>query len=284
MKRWVLTILFCTVFAGFGLAGPAQSGELVEKFSKGCINWAQRVIRANGTGNPSADSANSSAARQRALRNARRSAYQNLLQTAKAMQLSEAKTVAQYAGNRDEVLSKVEEMLKNARVEATRYRSDGTVEVVREMPLGGAFSQLLLPDAIVQLDMKKMGDETREADSPVYTGLVVDARGVAIKPALCFKIFDENRHEVYGPAYVSREYAVQRGVCEYRTEISDIEESKRVGDNPLIVKALKPLAPGSPHIVVSNTDAGRLRGTVDHLFLLRKCRVMVIADRQAAEE
>lgn len=282
MTRWVLTVLFCAVFVGFGLAGPVQAGELVEKFPTGRINWAKRVIRVNATGNPSAEDAKSSEARQRALINAKRNAYQRLLQTAKAIQLTDSKSVAQYVENRDEVLSKVEEMFKNARIETTRYRSDGTVEIVRKMSLSGAFSQLMLPGAIVQLDMKKMGKETPDADTPVYTGLVVDARGVAIKPALCFKIFDESGQEVYGPAYVSREYAVQRGLCEYRTEIDDIEESERVGDEPLIVKALQPLTPGSPHIVISNTDAGRLRSAVDHLFLLRKCRVLVIADTQAA--
>lgn len=284
MKRAVVTIFVFVLVSGFGLVSSGRSADLVEKLPTGRINWADRVIYAKGAGVPSADIANTPEGRERALMNARRKAYHGLLKTTKALRLTAEKTVDDYVENRDDVLSKVEEMLQNTPVDDTRYLSDGTVEVVRKMAISGAFSQLMLPDAIVQLDMKKMGKETPDAQQPVYTGLVVDARGVALKPALCFKILDESGHAVYGPAYVSREYAVQRGLCEYRTDLADIESSDRVGDNPLVVKGLKAAFPGSPNIVISNTDAGHLRGAVAHLFLLRKCRVMVIADTQAAEE
>ena len=92
------------------------------------------------------------------------------------------------------------------------------------------------------------------------------------------KIIDENGEEVYGSAYVSREYAVQQGMSGYAKDITAAQGNQRVTDNPLTVKGLKTEGPGRSDIVVSNADASKLRGASENLSFLKKCRVMVVVD------
>ncbi len=284
MKRIACAVCFLMAFGSVGRILPALAGDLVISTKHGRINWSEHFVEANGSGVPSADSLNTPLARDQAIRNARRQAYQNLLNTVLTLPLTSESTIRDYVTNKDEVLSKIEGLLSNAPMETTRYLSDGTVEVVKRMTLSGAFLQLVLPETIIQLEMKKMGKGASEESGRAYTGLVVDARGLTLTPALCFKIFDEAGQEVYGPAYVSRENAVQHGICTYRTEIVDIAASERIGGNPLIIRGLKTVEAGGTDIVISSTDALLLRSAVEHLFFLRKCGVLVLVDPVATEK
>jgi len=44
------------------------------------------------------------------------------------------------------------------------------------------------------------------------SGLIVDARGLGLRPAMAPKVLDQNGQEVYGSKFVSREYAVDIGM------------------------------------------------------------------------
>ena len=106
----------------------------------------------------------------------------------------------------------------------------------------------------------------------------MDARGIQAVPVLAPKILDENLEEVFGPAYVSREFAVQHGVVQYSTDIWRAKFHPRIADNPLIIKALKVLWPGRCDYIISNADAAKLRSASEHLVFLKQCRVVIILD------
>jgi hypothetical protein len=108
--------------------------------------------------------------------------------------------------------------------------------------------------------------------------MVVDARGLQAVPVLAPIVFDENLEEVFGPAYVSREYAVQHGIIRYTTDLWKAKFHPRVSDNPLIVKALKVLSPSRCDFVISNADAAKLRSASEHLLFMRECRVVIVLD------
>ena len=92
------------------------------------------------------------------------------------------------------------------------------------------------------------------------------------------RILNEKGEQVYGAAYVSREFAVQNGVCGYMKSLSAALKSERVMDNPLTVKGLRTNGPAVSDIVISNTDASRIRGSSENLTFLKKCRVMVVLE------
>jgi hypothetical protein len=119
---------------------------------------------------------------------------------------------------------------------------------------------------------------TRSRSSEIYTGMVVDARGLQAVPVLAPKVLDQNLEEVFGPAYVSREFAVQHGVVRYTTDLWKAKFHPRVSDNPLTVKALKALGAARCDFVISNADAAKLRSSSEHLLFMRECRVIIVLD------
>ena len=114
--------------------------------------------------------------------------------------------------------------------------------------------------------------------STAFTGLIVDARGIGVRPAVAPKIRNEEGREVYGSAFVNRQYAVEQGMVGYLKDVESAKGNPRVTDRPLMVKALKTDGPNKTDLVISNSDAQVLHGMKEHLTFLEKARVMVILD------
>ena len=91
-------------------------------------------------------------------------------------------------------------------------------------------------------------------------------------------IATENGEEVYGSAYVSREFAVQHGMAGYARDLEAGKASARVSDRPFTVKGLRTTVPGGSDFVVSNSDAAKIRSSSENLSFLRKCRVVIVLD------
>ena len=109
--------------------------------------------------------------------------------------------------------------------------------------------------------------------------MIVDAKGISeVRPALVPKIIDETGKEIYGPAFVSREFVIRSGMSSYMKNLSSAREDPRVKPNPLVVKGLKTKSLGRSIIVVSNADALKLRRVSEHLSFLKKCRVIIVLD------
>ncbi len=291
MKQWGIIWFFLLVM--FALAGAAKAQEVItvpnkalngiqtppsdKTKNKAWINWTDHVIRAVGRGEIHIQGDNHHVP-YHAMAKARQNAYRRLLIAAKSVQLTPTGAVADFLGTSDRLLAKFENLLKNAEVIQTVFLSTGPVEITLEFPLTGDFASMVLPDTIIRLQEIECEQSESAGNTSEYTGLVVDARDLPIKPSMCFKVLDEDGKEVYGPAYASRENVVYAGMCQYVSSITNIEDNARVGGNPLIVKGLKILPPGSSNIVISGTDAARLRGSVEHLAFLKKCRVVVVMD------
>jgi hypothetical protein len=112
----------------------------------------------------------------------------------------------------------------------------------------------------------------------VYTGMVVDARGIQARPAMSPRIFDEDGKEVYGSANVDREFAVQQGMSGYARDLIAAQSNQRVTANPVTVKALKTSGPGKSDVVISNTDAQKIRSSEADTAFMKQCRVMIILE------
>ncbi|MFP4194186.1 MAG: hypothetical protein ACLFMN_04320 [Desulfobacterales bacterium] len=287
MKHSIIAAMVLVVFtcchAGMCLA--SGSYDLVQHVPGGVINWTGLFVEAKGSGTTPPAEKNPAAGWETALQRAERDAYRGMVTAFRQLRLSGNWRVKDLVDKNDQMLAKIERLMQSAEVSDIIYSSEGTVEVVRRMQIPGALSQLILPEYIVQLEMKNLGERLSvEPDNEVFTGLVIDARGVDFEPAMCFSVYDETGREVYGPAYVSREFVVRKGMCSYFKNMAAVEGSRRAGPRPLTVKALKTRRPGGTQLVISNTDAARLRSTVDNLFFLRRCRVIVVRDAFDSDE
>ena len=269
-------IIFSIVLMVPALGTTETQNDMVQNLEHGYINWTTGIVQAKGIGAPPD---NSRAARPMAIQAAKLVAYRNLLELIKALRIDSTTTVENFIIKSDVITSRVEGIIQNAQVLKTDYMSDGTVEVVVQMDIRGGFSQLVLPSEIQQVEsITPIPEHESSPASGVYTGLIVDGRGLKVKPAMSPRILDENGQEVYGSAFVSREYAVQQGMSGYSKDMRQAVKNDRVTDRPLIVKGLKTSGAGSSDIVISNSDAGAIRSASDNLSFLKQCRVMIVVD------
>jgi hypothetical protein len=259
----------------FGYGENCQN--VVEQKEKGCINWTRGVIEAKGIGIPPKEVSGNSDFRKEALIYAELDASRKIFEIAKEVRIDGMTVVGTAALGDTAIFSKILNMAKNAKVVKKEYLTDGTVKIGMEMNLRGGFAQLVLPkdikplDSITPVTMNKTSRQT-------YTGLVIDARGLDVRPVMVPKIIDENHQEVYGSAFVSREYAVQHGMSGYGKNIENSVHNRRVADHPLVVKGLRAVGSGHSQIVISNADASKLRSTSQSLSLLKECRVVIVVD------
>ncbi|HSQ85245.1 MAG TPA: hypothetical protein VLM43_11025 [Desulfobacterales bacterium] len=272
---FVLTLVLLLMFSVFGYTD--NSKDVIELKENGSINWSRGVVQAKGIGIPPTKLSGDSNARTEALTDAKLNASHVILKIIKELRINGTTIVGDYAIQEPAIMSKIENMVNNAKVVKKEYLTDGTVKIEMEVNLRGGFAQLILPKEIKPLDSIKLVTMNKSS-TPVFTGLVVDAKGLGVKPVMVPKIIDENNQEVYGSAFVSREYAVQQGMSGYSRDLKESLKDKRVSDYPLVVKGLKTSGPGHSEIVISNADASKLRGISESLYFMKECRVIIVID------
>jgi len=240
--------------------------------TKGGIDYGKRVIVTKGMGLPGGIGG-----RMGQIRAAIMDAQRNYLEVAKGAYVNSTSTVEGGILTGDVIQSRVEGVVKDYQVTDTTYWDDGTIEVTLEFYMQGQFMDAALP--------KSMGSATvppsysqAPSRSGVYTGLIVDARGLGVRPALAPKIVDETGKEVYGSSYVSREFAVQQGMAGYAKDPNQAQSSNRVSPTPLFVKGLRADGPNRTDIVIANGDAAALFSMSDNMNFLRQCKVMILVD------
>jgi len=289
MKKYaILAIAFVGLLVLPASVYCEQWQDLVEQIGNGSINWTKGVVQAKGIGAPPEKYYGKPQARPLALRAAKLDAMRNLLEATKGVRISSTTTVRNFAITSDIIMSQVQGMVKEAQIVHQEYMSDGTVEITMQMSLMGGFAQLILPREIKQVESIRTMLPVHKAPiaepsapkpaSEVFTGMVIDARGINARPAMAPKVLNENGEEVYGSAYVSREFAVQQGMSGYAKDLTAAQINPRVTNSPLTVKGLRTEGHGRSDIVISNADASRLRSASEHLTFLKKCRVMIVVD------
>jgi hypothetical protein len=92
------------------------------------------------------------------------------------------------------------------------------------------------------------------------------------------KVVNEDGKEVYGSAWISRDFAVREGMVGYLKDPMQAQSNPRVTDKPLTVKALKVSGDARVDLVISNADAVSLHSASQNLSMLEKCRVIILVD------
>lgn len=242
------------------------------------IDWERQVVITHSLGAPNT-SFPQPAWRSSALRAARQAAYRDLLEAVKGVTISSTTTVENAMVTSDIIRSSVDGIVKDFRVLDTRYFESMDVGLIVEMPLTGALFDAVLPG--------EAGGRIAEAPAPgtpppptrvtgAVSGLVVDATGLDVTPAMAPKILDEEGNEVYGTTKVLRQFAMQQGVVGYHNSVAGASGDERVVGNPLVVRALRSTGPNGCDLIISTADAGRIRSAAENLAFLDECRVMIV--------
>ncbi len=267
------------------------SDDAVVEVDNGAMNYSNGWITATGIGGISPLAQNPGMARGMAVRAAKVDAMRNLLETVLAVAVTSETSVRGAAVENDVIKTKVEGMVKGARIRDInedgrhdtndfRYLSDTSIEIEMEIHMSG-ISSIVLPPAGYAEAQAGAAPPSAGTSAPISgstTGLIIDARGVGARPAMSPKIVDQNGGVVYGPSSFTRDYAIKFGVAGYSKDIETAKSDPRVVGNPLIVRGIGVQGSNGTDIVVANGDAATIRRAESSGKVLSSCKVMIILD------
>jgi hypothetical protein len=278
MRKWRWRVS-CTLALAFSLyASPLLAQNHVVSLKMGVIDWSNGIIEAIGIGSPPPNPANEALARSAAKTSAVTAARQNLYEILTGVRIDSGTLIKDLVARSNHILKAIQGFLQKAEVVGVSYKSDGSVQATVAVKLTTPFLEMVLPPSIQTIHPIHQPGATANEKGEVYTGLVLDCRGLKVSPAMVLRILDEDGHEVYGASYVSREHAVRHGMVGYTKDLNAALLSKRVKGKPLIVKGIRTAESGLSEIVISNADAGCLRRAASNLSFLQKCRVTIVLD------
>lgn len=278
MRKFVAVAFAATLFAVPALAQiqPIVTGE----DGQGNVDWSARVMTSTGVAAPNPDMPQA-AQRAGAIRAATIIAIRNALETVKGIYLTSNTTVENFMTTKDEIRTSVGGFVQGFEQQGrTRYMSDGSVEVTVTIPLDGIgnLGDKLYGTSIGEKPSVTKFEGEKARKSVIFTGLVIDCKGLTLKPALSPRVLDEDGKEVYGSAYVSREWAIKHGVVGYSKEVAAAAKLDRIGKNPGKIKGLKAFGDNSTDVTISNDDAASVRSAAENLKFLSECRVVFVID------
>ncbi len=197
------------------------------------------------------------------------------------------KQTSHFVSLRDIIMAGIETIAADAKITEQHYTSDRAAEVTIETSIFGGFLQLVLPDSIREIpkiDYIGPFDKTTETKSMQtrtenrFTGLIIDVRGLNFHPAIYPVVISEKGEKIYSSIFISREYAVQKGVCGYSCTMDQALNSKRAGNNPIVIKGLRKGGKDNSTIIISSADAEKIEKAPEHYSFMKKCRVIIVLD------
>jgi hypothetical protein len=253
-------------------APPEAQDGVVQKLAHGEINWSTKTVTATGSGTATVKDGSVGKARLMAERAAKMDAVRNIVETIQGIQVTGTRNAADVMSN-GEIKSRIDGMAQGFKVVNTQYYSDGSVDVTVSMPIDAN-----LTNALVE---KPKPGATKPATVPtsgiaVFSGLVVNARGLGVTPSMAPRIVDESGKQIYSAEIVSDQGLQQGGIASYAK--SEDKATERTGAKPLIVKALRLADKSKTDLVIANADADKLRDPNTNLSFLADGKVVILVD------
>ena len=272
----------------------AQDNFIGDVFDNGSVNYGDRTIQAIGIGFIPENVINAGQARRAAMRIAKQDALRQLIEIVNGVNVTSETTVSGAMFD-DVIKTQVQGAIRGARrVGDPKYLSDTSVEVTYEVKMAD-ISRVLLPMAekaptLKFEDVTVGGAATSEASSnqgsnaesgPTsggVTGIIIDGKGLGLRPAMSPRIVNQSGSVVYGPGQYSRDYAASNGVVGYAKSLEQAKADPRVQGNPLVIRGSSVSGSSAADLVVSNVDAGKIARADGSAGLLGNCRVMFVLD------
>lgn len=266
--------LVAALVLGLGATAHAESDDaVVQKIGHGEVNWSAKTVTATGSGAANLKDASVAVARLNAERAAKLDAYRNIVETIQGIQVTGKRSAGDLMSN-GEIKSRVQGFVQSCKTVDTRYYSDGSVDIVMQCPMDDGITSALFSG----IPSGKKARKLPTAGASTYSGLVVNAKALGVMPSMAPRIVDEKGKEVYGATVVTEKGLAQGGIAGYVKDVDAAKGNERVGDKPLIVKALRLADKTKTDIVISNADADKLRDPNSNLSFLADGRVIIVVD------
>ena len=289
-RVWMMMVLTAVV-AGLpvgGAAGTWTAPTPTDKVEAG-VNWTTQFFQTTAIGMAPPTALNPQHGRALAIEAGTILARKELLAIAHGVVIDSQSRVQALMIADTTTETRVSGILRGAQVADVRDLGGGAVEVTVAVAATGPFADLVLPRPAAPGSPGPGGTPPVSGPGPqaspppmaspvVYSGLVTDARGLGLKPAMAPKVVSESGQEIYGSAVVDREWAIQQGMVGYSKDLFAAQSSPRVGEKPLVVKGLRASGANGCDVVLSNADAVMLLAATGNLSFLEKAKVMVVVD------
>ena len=273
LKKKALVSAIAGVFAfgaGFYAAPNTSLPSLtIMQAAEAAPQWEQGTITAEGFGTPPMGAYGSKAsimARRAAIVDAQR----NLAEQINGVQVDAETTVENFVISSDLVKTKVSALIKGAVVVEEQMMPDGAYRVVMSMPMYGS-------QGLASAIMPAIRDNTPPTPPPpvisatittqiqmggTYTGVIIDAGGMGLKPSFSPVIYDTNGRAIYGVSNINYDQAISQGMVGYSSSVSSAQTLPRVGATPLVIKAVQVRGGNNStnpvNVVVSVDDGDRI--------------------------
>lgn len=223
-------------------------------------DWVNKVVQVTGMGAQPARAVNPAQARMMARRAAVADAYRQLAESIKGVNVDAETTVENMMVTNDTIRTKVSAMIQGAIVVAEK-EIPGGYEVTMQVPIFGvqnSIAQAILPETSTPTVPETFPAPTVTVPSSGgYTGLIIDCRGLGLKPVMSPVIKNDAGVAIYGHKNLNPDKVIANGMADYAYDTSS--NVARAGSNPLIIKAVSldgGVLRGNP--VVSTADANRI--------------------------
>ena len=272
----------------------AQDDFIGDVFENGSVNYGDRTIQAIGIGFIPENVINAGQARRAAMRIAKQDALRQLIEIVNGVNVTSETTVSGAMFD-DVIKTQVQGAIRGARrIGSPKYLSDTSGEVTYEVKMAD-ISRVLLPMAEKAPTLKyedvvvgsvvtpgSSNDQGSSAEagptSGGVTGIIIDGKGLGLRPAMSPRIMNQSGSVVYGPGQYSRDYAASNGVVGYAKSLEQAKADPRVQGNPLVIRGSSVSGASAADLVVSNVDAGKIARADGSAGLLGNCRVMFVLD------
>ena len=284
--------LYAGECAGVDCLPKKVKKSCTEQQANGCIDWEKGVIYATGMGVPNPKFKSAPQRKYSSLQAALVVAKRNLLEMVQDVQISSSQTVKEGMLESDVIKTEVHGTLRHvAQVGKARSSSDGSTWVTVKMymrdilgvlsknegfaPMGGEVTNSTVSQAKTK-PMSKQAKSYGGDTKTIYTGLIIDASGSGVKPAMSPKILSASGEEIYGSFVISRKYALEYGVAAYVKDIKKAKKNERVKGNPLLLKAKLHSSSKKSDLKLSDADADLLKELNKTQTFLKEARVIIL--------
>lgn len=225
-----------------------QNYAMVEEVGSGQIDWANGLIHVVGYGAPP-KGVSGPQAKLMARGAAKADAYRNAAEVLNGVRVNSETYVKNYVTQSDEIRVVVEGFVRGARIIRVNQDWDGMIELTIELPLGGQAGLTTLlnrPEVMGNFPQRPpavYGYPETGVTSP-YTGLIIDARNLNIKPALYPQIFDHEGYLLYASTMVDMARPGFTTIVAYARSLDLARNIPRLGANPLVLTANSAVSTG----------------------------------------
>ncbi|MFP4479570.1 MAG: hypothetical protein ACOC43_01805 [Desulfohalobiaceae bacterium] len=293
MRPWSRTLLGLYIFfCIWAFSNQAWGSPYVLEQETGRIDWHTGLVMSQGQGFLPQQGLNNEQARKMALRQALIQARQSLWRTLQGIRIHQDLTLQDLLQDNKHVRSRVQGLVHNAQILDKIVIRDQILLVTVGINLWGDFARLVIPDAVwfsassnrsSSLDGDSgpfLQKQLLEVRAQAYTGLILQARGLDVEPALVCTVQDEEGNHVFGPAQADPQIALKQGMALFAQSADPrLNKNVRVGSHPLRVSVLESGSESGCHLVVDSDSGALLRQVARQPGnFLQKCRVLIELD------